>query len=82
MGISFETSIKKIRDDGNLKMVTFQVSRSHHPLELVFSETNSNVIEREDWQEGDQVAKSNESLNNYIMNRPLLLRMTFACVHF
>jgi hypothetical protein len=41
MGISFETGIKEIRDDGNLKMVTFQVSRNHHPLELVFSETTS-----------------------------------------
>jgi hypothetical protein len=38
MGISFETGIKTIRDDGNLKMVTFQVSRNHYPLELVFSE--------------------------------------------
>jgi hypothetical protein len=55
MGISFETGIKRIRDDGKLKMVTFQVSRRHHPLELVFSETNSNVIESEDWREGDQV---------------------------
>jgi hypothetical protein len=55
MGISFETGIKTIRDDGNLKMVTFQVSRNHHPLELVFSDTNSSIIEKEDWQEGDQV---------------------------
>jgi hypothetical protein len=52
MGISFTTDIKKIRDDGNFKMVTFQASRSHRPLELVFS---SNTIEGEDWQEGDQV---------------------------
>jgi hypothetical protein len=50
MGISFETGIRRIRDDGNLKMVTFQVSRRHQPLELVFSENNSNVIESEDWQ--------------------------------
>jgi hypothetical protein len=63
MGISFETSIKKIRDDGNLEMMTFQVSRSHHPLELVFSETNSNVIEREDWQEGDQVVVKIERIS-------------------
>lgn len=55
MGISFETAVKKIRDDGNFKMVTFQVSKSHLPIELVFSETNSNIIESEDWQEGDQV---------------------------
>lgn len=55
MGISFETGVKKIRNDGNLKMVTFQVSRDHYPLELVFGETNSNIIEKEDWQEGDQV---------------------------
>ena len=63
MGISFETSIKKMRDDGSLKMVTFQVSRSHHPLELVLSETNSNVIEREDWQEGDQVVVKIERIS-------------------
>jgi hypothetical protein len=55
MGISFTTDIKKIRDDGNFKMVTFQASRSHRPLELIFSESNSNTIEGEDWQEGDQV---------------------------
>jgi hypothetical protein len=63
MGISFATGIKKIRDDGNLKTVTFQVSRNHHPLELVFSETNSNVIEREDWQEGDQVVVKIERIS-------------------
>jgi hypothetical protein len=63
MGISFATGIKKICDDGNLKMVTFQVSRNHHPLELVFSETNSNVIEREDWQEGDQVVVKIERIS-------------------
>jgi hypothetical protein len=55
MGISFATEVKKIRDDGNFKMVTFQASRSHRPLELVFSEINSGIIESEDWQEGDQV---------------------------
>jgi hypothetical protein len=48
MGISFTTDIKKIRDDGNFKIVTFQASRSHRPLELVFSEPNSNTIEGED----------------------------------
>jgi hypothetical protein len=63
MGISFETGVKKIRNDGNLKMVTFQVSRNHHPLELVFSETNSNIIEREDWQEGDQVVGKIERIS-------------------
>ena len=55
MGISFATEVKKIRDDGNFKMVTFQASRSHRPLELVFSEINSGIIESEDWQEGDQI---------------------------
>jgi hypothetical protein len=55
MGISFATEVKKIRDDGNFKTLTFQVTRSHRPLELVFSETNSSIIESEDWQEGDQV---------------------------
>jgi hypothetical protein len=55
MGITFATDIKKIRDDGSFKKVTFQASRSHQPLELVFSEPNSNIIEGEDWQEGDQV---------------------------
>jgi hypothetical protein len=63
MGISFETSIKRIRDDGKLKMVTFQVSRTHHPLELVFSENNSNVIENEDWQEGDHVVVKIERIS-------------------
>ena len=55
MGISFTTDIKKIRNDGSFKMVTFQASRSHRPLELVFSESSSNIIEGEDWHEGDQV---------------------------
>ena len=55
MGISFATAVKKIRDDGNFKMVTFQASKSHRSLELVFSETNSSIIDSEDWQEGDQV---------------------------
>ncbi|MDQ3839485.1 MAG: hypothetical protein M3297_09480 [Thermoproteota archaeon] len=55
MGISFTTDIKKIRDDGDLKMVTFQASRNHRPLELIFSISNSNIIEGEDWQEGDRV---------------------------
>ena len=55
MGISFTTDVKKMRDDGGFKTVTFQASRNHQPLELVLSETNSNVIEREDWQVGDQV---------------------------
>jgi hypothetical protein len=55
MGISFTTAVKKIQDDGNFKKMTFQASPSHRPLELVFSETNSNIIEGEDWQEGDQV---------------------------
>jgi hypothetical protein len=55
MGISFATEIKTIRDDGNFKKVTFQASRKHQPLELVFSESNSNIIDGEDWQEGDQV---------------------------
>jgi hypothetical protein len=55
MGISFPTEIKKIRDDGNFKVVTFQSSRKHQPLELVFSGPNSNIIDGEDWQEGDQV---------------------------
>jgi hypothetical protein len=63
MGISFATGIKKIRYDGNLKMVTFQVSRNHHPFELVFSETNSDVIDREDWQEGDQVVVKIERIS-------------------
>lgn len=68
MGISFTTDIKKLRNDGNFKMVTFQASRSHRPLELVFSESNSNTIEGEDWQEGDQVAvKLNAFLNNNTM---------------
>ena len=35
--------------------MTFQASPSHRSLELVFSETNSSIIECEDWQEGDQV---------------------------
>ena len=55
MGISFTTAVKKIQDDGNFKKMTFQASPSHRPLELVFSETNSSIIEGEDWQEGDQV---------------------------
>jgi hypothetical protein len=55
MGISFTTDVKKMRDDGGFKTVTFQASRNHQPLELVFSEPNSNIIEREDWQVGDQV---------------------------
>ncbi len=55
MGISFATEVKKIREDGNFKTVTFQESRIHRPLELVFSETNSSIIESEDWQEGDQI---------------------------
>jgi hypothetical protein len=55
MGISFTTDVKKIRDDGEFKKVTFQASRKHQPLELVFSGPNSNIIESEDWQEGDQV---------------------------
>jgi hypothetical protein len=63
MGISFETGIRRIRDDGKLKMVTFQVSRRHHPLELVFSKNNSNVIESEDWQEGDQVVVKIERIS-------------------
>lgn len=63
MGISFETGVKKIRNDGSLKMVTFQVSRNHHPLELVFSETNSNIIEKEDWHEGDQVVVKIERIS-------------------
>jgi hypothetical protein len=63
MGISFETGIRRIRDDGNLKMVTFPVSRRHQPLELVFSENNSNVIESEDWQEGDQVVVKIERIS-------------------
>ena len=63
MGISFETGVKKIRNDGNLKMVTFQVSRGHYPLELVFGETNSNIIEKEDWQEGDQVVVKIERIS-------------------
>jgi hypothetical protein len=63
MGISFETGIRRIRDDGKLKMVTFQVSRTHHPLELVFSKNNSNVIESEDWQEGDQVVVKIERIS-------------------
>lgn len=36
-------------------MVTFQASRKHQPLELVFNGPNSNIIEGEDWQEGDHV---------------------------
>lgn len=63
MGISFETGVKRIRNDGNLKMVTFQVSRDHYPLELVFGETNSNIIEKEDWQEGDQVVVKIERIS-------------------
>jgi hypothetical protein len=63
IGISFETGVKKIRNDGNLKMVTFQVSRDHYPLELVFGETNSNIIEKEDWQEGDQVVVKIERIS-------------------
>jgi hypothetical protein len=55
MGISFTTDVKKMRDDGSFKTVTFQASRNHQPLELVFSEPNSNIIESEDWQVGDQV---------------------------
>ena len=55
MGRSFTTAVKKIQDDGNFKKMTFQASPSHRPLELVFSETNSSIIESEDWQEGDQV---------------------------
>jgi hypothetical protein len=45
-----------MRDDGSFKTVTFQASRNHQPLELVFSESNSNIIENEGWQVGDQVA--------------------------
>jgi hypothetical protein len=41
-------SCKKIRDDGNFKVVTFQLSRKHQPLELVFSGSNSNIIDVED----------------------------------
>jgi len=63
MGISFETGVKKIRNDGNLKIVTFQVSRDHYPLELVFGETNSNIIEKEDWQERDQVVVKIERIS-------------------
>ncbi|MGH9998055.1 MAG: hypothetical protein ACRD7F_08585 [Nitrososphaeraceae archaeon] len=44
-----------MRDDGSFKTVTFQASRNHQPLELVFSEPNSNIIDSEDWQVGDQV---------------------------
>jgi hypothetical protein len=55
MGISFTTDVKKMRDDGSFKTVTFQASPNHQPLELVFSESNSSIIEREDWQVGDQV---------------------------
>ena len=55
MGISFTTGVKKIRDDGDFKKVTFQASRNHQPLELVFSGPNSSIIESEDWHEGDQV---------------------------
>jgi hypothetical protein len=55
MGISFTTDIKKIRDDGDLKVVTFQASRNHRPLELIFGGSNSNTIDGEEWQEGDQV---------------------------
>ena len=40
---------------GTFKTVTFQASRNHQPLELVFSEPNSNIIDSEDWQVGDQV---------------------------
>ena len=43
MGISFATEIKIIRDDGNFKVVTFQSSRKHQPLELVFSGPNSKL---------------------------------------
>ena len=56
MGISFTTDVKKMRDDGSFKTVTFQASRNHQPLVLVFSESNSNIIENEGWQVGDQVA--------------------------
>lgn len=55
MGISFTTDVKRMRDDGGLKTVVFQASRNHQPLELVFSQPNSDIIEREDWQVGDQV---------------------------
>jgi hypothetical protein len=48
MGISFTTAVKKIRHDGNFKVVTFQLSRKHQPLELVFSGPNSNTIDGED----------------------------------
>ena len=46
MGISFATDIKTIRDDGNFKVVTFQASRKHQPLELVFSGPNSDINRR------------------------------------
>jgi cell division GTPase FtsZ len=55
MGISFTTDVKRVRDDGGFKTVVFQASKNHRPLELVFSQPNSDIIEREDWQAGDQV---------------------------
>jgi hypothetical protein len=55
MGISFTTDVKKIQEDADFRKVTFQASRNHQPLEFVFSGPNSNFIENEDWQEGDQV---------------------------
>jgi hypothetical protein len=55
MGISFTTNVKKIRGDGDFKKLTLQASRNHQPLDLVFSGPNSNIIESEDWQEGEQV---------------------------
>ena len=63
MGISFSTDIKTIRDDGNFKVVTFQASRKHQPLELVFSGPNSDIIEGEDWQEGDHVVVKIERIS-------------------
>jgi hypothetical protein len=55
MGISFTTDVKRVRDDGSFKTVVFQASKNHQPLELVFGQPNSDIIEREDWQAGDQV---------------------------
>jgi hypothetical protein len=55
MGISFTTDVKRLRDDGSFKTVVFQASKKHQPLELVFGQPNYDIIEKEDWQEGDQV---------------------------
>jgi hypothetical protein len=55
MGISFTTDVKRVKDDGSFKTVVFQASKNHQPLELVFGQSNSDIIEREDWQVGDQV---------------------------